>query len=109
MWNDPFSVFGSMSIPLLVSNLITLLGFFLAAYFAIKYTKSFYGRREKPKSWIAIVIGLVVISIAELGQFLLPYIENPTIFEGAFALLAQDVGIVMIVLGCYLLFKEVPS
>lgn len=108
MWNDPFSVFGLLSIPILVSNLITLLGFFLAAYFAIKYTRTFYEGREKPKSWVMIVIGLIVISIAELSQFLLPYIQSPTLIEGIFGLIAQDMGIVVIVLGCFLLFREVP-
>lgn len=108
MWNDPFSVFGLLSVPILVSNLITLLGFFLATYFAIRYTIAFYGGREKPKSWVMIVIGMTIISIAELGQFTLPYVQNPTLIEGVFGLITQDIGIAMIALGCFLLFREVP-
>ncbi|MFQ6055791.1 MAG: hypothetical protein ACE5J3_07400 [Methanosarcinales archaeon] len=108
MWSDPLTVFGSLSIPLLVSNFLTLLGFILAAFFALKYTQLFYEGRPKPKSWILIVAGLLAISISEIGQFLMPYRINPLIIEAIFTLITHSTGIILIVAGCYLLYKEIP-
>lgn len=107
MWENPLIVFGNLSIPFLVSNFLTLLGFFVAAYFAIKYTKIFYEGRGAPNSWRFIVAGLLSVSISEIGQFLLPYTINPSQIAGAMTLITFDVGIVLIVWGTFLLYKGV--
>ena len=107
LFADPFTAYGFLSTPLFVSNALTLLGFFLAAYLAIKYTQNFYERREKPRSWVMIVFGLIFIVVAELMQFLLPYRIDPTLWENIFVLIAQNAGIILIAGGAYSLSKEV--
>lgn len=107
MLENPLTALGELSIPFLISNLITLLGFFIAAYLAIKYTQKFYGGRPKPNSWVFIVAGLIIISLSEIGQFLLSYISSPSILEGVVTLVTFDGGIVLIVLGSYLLYRGV--
>ena len=108
---DPLTIFGEMSIPLLISNLATLIGFLLATYFAADYTEKFYGERPKPKSWIFIIAGLVSICIAEVGEFLSPYIFSSLDFTAlliqSIILSAQAVGVILIVGGCFLLSKEI--
>lgn len=108
MWADPFMVFGEMSIPIFISNLVTLLIFILATYFAYRYTESFYEGRPMTFSWMFIIIGLFAISLSEIGQFLIPYIVSPSIVEGVLILMVQSVAIVLIAAGCFMLYKEVP-
>ena len=105
MWENPLTVFGGFSIPLLTSNFLTLLGFFAAAYLALKYTERFYEGRGAPNSWRFIVAGLLTISISEIGQFLLPYRISPTQIEGGMTLITFSVGIVLVVYGTYLLYR----
>jgi uncharacterized membrane protein len=107
MWENPLTVFGNLSIPFLLSNFLTLLGFFVAAYLAIRYTKIFYEGRGAPNSWRFIVAGLLSVSISEIGQFLLSYISIPSQIEGAMTLITFDVGIVLVVWGTYLLYRGV--
>ncbi len=107
MFENILTAFGNLSVPFLMSNFLTLLGFFVAAYLAIKYTKIFYGGRGAPNSWRFIVAGLLSISISEVGQFLLSYVSSPSQIEGAMTLITFDVGIVLIVWGTYLLYRGV--
>jgi len=108
MWNDPFTVFGDMSIPIFSSNLVIVIIFALAAYFALKYTRSFYQERPIPQSWILIVSGLLAITLSEIGQFVLPYILEPVLIEAVLVLMIQSTGIILVTIGCYLLYKEIP-
>jgi len=107
MWGNPLTVFGDLSIPLLISNFVTLLGFFATTYLVIKYTQKFYGGRPKPNSWTFIVAGLTTLSLSETGQFLLPYRINPLPIEGIMTLLTFNIGIGLAVLGTYMLFRGV--
>ncbi len=107
MFENLLTAFGNLSVPFLISNLLTLSGFFIATFLALRYTQSFYGGRPKPNSWILIVAGLVSISLSEIGQFLLSYLPTPSFIEGALTLISFDMGITMIVLGTYLLYKGV--
>lgn len=107
MWLDPFTVFGAISTPMLVSNLATVIGFFLATYFALKYTKLFYEGRPKPKSWLLIVGGLSFITISEIAQFLILYRINPIVLEAMIILITQSIGILLIACGSLLLSREV--
>jgi len=107
MWINPLTMLGAMSIPFFVSNFATFLGFVLATYFSITYTKKFYEGRGKPSSWTLIVAGLAAFCISEFGQFLLPYRSNPFVFEALIILIAQSAGVLMIAIGSYLLLKEV--
>lgn len=108
---DPLTVFGEMSIPLLISNLATLIGFLLATYFAADYTEKFYGKRPKPRSWVFIIAGLVSVSIAEVGEFLSPYLFSSLDFIvlliQSTILSAQGIGVILIAAGCLLLSKEI--
>jgi len=103
---NPLNTFGEMSIPILISNFITLCGFILATWFAARYTDILYGGRPKPKSWLLIINGLLSLSIAETGQFLLPYRINPMIIEATLILISQGFGAILITIGCYLLSRE---
>jgi len=107
MWENPLIVFGNLSIPFLLSNFLTLLGFFVAAFFALMYTKKFYEGRGAPNSWRFVVAGLLSISISELGQFLLSYITDPSQMVGAMILITFDVGISLMVYGSYLLYRGI--
>ncbi len=110
MWVDPITAFGDFSVPLLISNLATLLGFVLAAFFALKYTNNFYEGRATPKSWFFIILGLSIVVISETLQVLLLYTVEPLSLlrsYNAIALVIQDIAMIMIVLGCLFLFREV--
>lgn len=107
MWANPLTVVGPMSIPFLLSNFATFLGFILATYFAMLYTKKFYEGRDKPISWTLIVAGLASFCVSEFGQFLLPYRVNPFALEAIIILIAQSSGVLMIAVGSYMLLKEV--
>lgn len=107
MWANPLTAIGTMSIPFLISNFATFLGFMLATYFTISYTKKFYEGRDKPASWTLIMAGLASFCISEFGQFLLPYRINPFAIEALVILIAQSSGVLMIAVGSYLLLKEV--
>lgn len=108
---DPLTIFGEMSIPLLISNFATLIGFLLATYFATDYTEKFYEGRPKPRSWIFIIAGLVSICIAEVGEFLSPYLFSSLDFIAlllqSIILSAQAIGVILIAGGCLLLSKEI--
>jgi len=107
MFADPLTAIGSMSIPFLISNLGTFIGFVMAAYFAIKYTFNFYEGRPKPLSWTLIITGLCSLCISELIQFMMPYRTNVMEIELLINLVAQNFGIMLIVFGCYLIWREV--
>lgn len=107
MFTDPLTAIGVMSIPFLISNLGTFVGFILATYFAFRYTFSFYEGRPKPLSWTLIITGLCSLCVSEMIQFFLPYRINPTGIEIAIGLIAQNFGTLLIVVGCYLIWREV--
>ena len=108
LWfNNPLTALLNLSIPFLVSNIITLAGFLLATFFAIRYTRIFYEGRPLGRSWASIIYGLIVLSSAETGELLLNYRISPTFYEGALILGAQMVGIMLIAFGCYNLSKEI--
>lgn len=110
MWVDPLVAFGDMSIPILISNAATLIGFFLASFFALKYTHKFYEGRPTPKSWFMIILGLSVLVVSEALQFIITYIEEVATllqFYNIVAISIQDIGIVVVLLGTFFLFKEV--
>jgi len=107
MWLNPLTLLGMLSIPFLLSNLATFIGFLLSAHYSMRYTISFYGGRQKPLSWVLIVCGLSSFCVSEFGQFLLPYRSNPNILETIITLAAQNFGVVAIAVGCFLIYKEV--
>lgn len=107
LFTDPFTAFGSMSIPFFISNLATFAGFLLATYFALKYTMKFYEGRPKPLSWELIITGLTALCISEFIQFFMPYRISMSDWELILNLVAQNFGILLIVVGCYLIWKEV--
>ena len=106
MWENPLTFFDYLSVPFLVSNFAVLSGFFLSALFAWSYTKGFYEGREKPKSWLLIVAGLTAMVLSETGQFLLPYRVSPPVEIVTAILMVQNIGVIFIATGCYLLFRE---
>ena len=109
MWIDPFLALGAISLPFFISNLLTFIGFLLATYFSFTYVAHFFEDRAKPMSWVMIVGGLTAFCFSELGQFLLPYRINPGVAEAVYVLAAQNIGIIMIVIGTIMLFREVTS
>ncbi len=109
MWVNPLTIMGAMSIPFLASNIATFIGFLLATFFTLSYTKIFYEGRQKPMSWVFIISGLAAFCISELGQLLLPYRVAPMAIEAMIVLIAQNSGAILIAAGAYMLFKEVPQ
>jgi len=109
MWQNPLILFGNLSIPFLVSNFLVVLGFVLSAWFAWGYTRKFYEGREKPLSWLLIVLGLSIMILSETGQFLSPYRVGITTLQATAILITQNIAVVMIAAGCYLLYREVGS
>ncbi len=109
MFTDPLTIMGAMSIPFLVSNFATFIGFLLATFFSMKYTAQFYEGRARPMSWGLILGGLMFFCVSEFGQFLLPYRLDPSFAEALLILVSQDLGVIMIAAGAYLLYKEVGS
>ena len=107
MFTDPLTAYGGMSIPFLLSNFGTFLAFLLAAYFALKYTLTFYEGRPKPLSWTLIITGLGVLCISEFIQFIMPYMITVGRMETLVNLMAQNFGLLSIVAGTYLIWKEV--
>lgn len=107
MFTDPLTAYGAMSIPFLISNFGTFLAFLLAAFFALKYTLAFYEGRPKPLSWTLIITGLGVLCISEFIQFLMPYMITVGRIETLVNLLSQNFGLLLIVAGTYLIWKEV--
>jgi len=107
IFKDVFTAFGTLSMPFLISNLITVLGFLIATWLAIRYTSLFYEGRPLPKSWFSIITGFVSLSFGEVGQFLIGYRDFPTIFEGATVLGATLLGVTLIAVGCFHLSREI--
>ncbi|MBR9682182.1 MAG: hypothetical protein GOV02_00740 [Candidatus Aenigmarchaeota archaeon] len=107
MFTDPFTAYGALSIPFLISNFGTFLAFLLAAIFALKYTLTFYEGRPKPLSWTLIITGLITLCISEFIQFIMPYMISMGRLEVFVNLLAQNFGLLLIVGGTYLIWKEV--
>lgn len=108
LWTNPLTIFESLSLSMLISNLATVIGFILALYFAVSYTKIFYEGRPKPKSWNYIEYGLFFICITEIVQFSLLYRINPHVIEGIVSLCSEIIGVIWVGWGCFLLYKEVP-
>ena len=106
-FSDPLTAFYDISVPFLLSNIITLLGFLIATWFAIRYTRIFYEGRPLGRSWSSIIYGLISLSMSETLGLFLTYRIQPTIFEGATVLGAQILGVALIALGCYSLSREV--
>ena len=107
---NPLDVLGFLALPLLVSNLLLVFGFALSAYFAWKYTQTFYGDRPKPKSWKFLILALLLMSFSEIGATLLFYTIGPKIFLVIFTLvliIARIFAGIFIILGSWLLYKEV--
>ena len=109
MWINPFLALGAISLPFFFSNLLTFFGFLFAAYFSLTYVVRFFEDKSKPMSWIMIVSGLTAFCFSELGQFLLPYRVAPTVTEAVYVLAAQNIGIILIVIGTIMMFREVTS
>jgi hypothetical protein len=107
VWRDPLTAFGLLSAPLLFDNLLSIIGFMLAAWFCLHYTLKFYEGRPKPPSWLLIVAGLLVTGVSEIGQAFLLYQVSPGMIEPLIILLANIASGIAIVTGCYFLFKEV--
>ncbi len=107
VFKDPLTAFGSLSVPFFISNIITLLGFLLATWFAIKYTNIFYEGRPLPKSWFLIITGFIALSLGEIGGFYIAYRDTPIITEGASILGATMLGVTLIAVGCYQLSREI--
>ncbi|MCD6476638.1 MAG: hypothetical protein J7K26_00525 [Candidatus Aenigmarchaeota archaeon] len=104
MWLNPLSVFGILSIPIFISNLLTVILFLCASLFTFIYTIKFYENRKKPKRWFALIFGLLIICISEFGQFLLPYMIQPAEDIFRLILLFQNIGIMLIAIFSVILF-----
>jgi len=107
-----------MAIPILdsyivITSLIALVLFFLSSGSALSYTKTFYGDRPVPRSWLLIVMGIVINAIAEageLGVFVEVIFWNiiPGIPEGMIELAAHAIAGIILAIGGYMLWKEIP-
>ena len=60
---------------LIFSNLIISIWFIAVFFLIIKRTITFYGNREKPKSWITISLGIVFLGLATFTNAAVYYVE----------------------------------
>ena len=67
----------------LFSNFILSVWFILIFVLIIKRTKTFYGSREKPKSWITISLGIIFLGLATFTftaiSYVEPFLAGPTL------------------------------
>lgn len=106
-------VIGLLNWLIIVTSFIGVMFLFAAAGFAIRYTKTFYGDRPVPRSWMLIVIGLLANAIAETGELgvfgeVLLLNTMPGIPEGMIELAAHAIGGIALGAGAYMLWKEMP-
>ncbi len=59
----------------LFSNFILSVWFAVIFFLIIKRTYDFYGKREKPKSWITISIGIIFLGMATFVNTAVSYVE----------------------------------
>jgi len=59
----------------LFSNFIFSGWFVIIFFLVIKRTRDFYGKREKPKSWVTISLGIIFLGLATLTNTALSYVE----------------------------------
>jgi len=59
----------------LFSNFILSVWFVLIFFLILKRTRSFYGNREKPKSWITISLGIIFLGLATFTFTAVSYVE----------------------------------
>lgn len=65
----------------LFSNFI-LSGWFVVIFFLIfRFTKNFYGSREKPVSWMFIMSGMVFLGFATFTSSVMTYIDPNSMFS----------------------------
>ncbi|MBU5557897.1 MAG: hypothetical protein QW751_02260 [Candidatus Aenigmatarchaeota archaeon] len=107
-----------MTIGLLDSFIIATSGIgvtllFVSSALALRYTHVFYGDRPVPRSWIMILVGLLANAIAEAGELgvfgeALFWHTIPGIPEGMVELAAHAIAGIMLAIGAYMLYKEIP-
>jgi len=105
-WIDPFTNFGDISLVVLASSIIAVLGFLIATVFIHLYSKKFYVG-ETPKSWSMFFRGLLLVTLYQLLKVPFTY---KWIYGDLFTvlfLIFQIVAISSLVYGLYLLKKEV--
>ncbi len=72
---------------LLFSNFMISAWFVLIFFLIIKRTITFYGQREKPKSWITISLGIMFLGLATFVNtgiaYVQSYVAGPELGPGA--------------------------
>lgn len=102
-----------LALSIIASSAVGVLLLFVAAGRALAYTQTFYGDRPVPRSWLFIVVGLMANALAEageLGVFTKVALSGlpPGIPEGVFELACHAVAGIMLAVGAYMLWKEIP-
>lgn len=106
-WNDPLTYFGDLSIMVLISSFIAIIGFLAAGFYVREYFKNFFGVTEAPKGWLYFFYGLVLSSLYQLLK--VPYTYE-WIYGDIFIILFlifQVVAIGVLAYGLYLMNKEI--
>lgn len=104
---NPFSGgFIGDSIVTLVSQILIVGGFLLAAYFIIRYLKKFYGGRPIPREWNLFWWAMVWGTIHEVWEMASIYhLVSGTLVKPIFFVIQMIAGIYLIA-GSYLLAKK---
>ena len=106
-WTDPLAQFGELSLLILISSAIAILGFFLAGVFIRQYNRKFFEVGAIPKGWKFFSIGLLLSSLYSLLKVPFTY---KWIFGDAYVMLFlifQVIAVWIMVYGLKLMIKEI--
>lgn len=98
---------------IMVTSVASVILLFLTNFSSLKYTRTFYGDRPIPRSWVLIMIGLLGNAIAESGE-LWGYADValkqmiPSLSVGMIGLVAHMIAGISLAIGAYMLWKEIP-
>jgi len=71
-WTNPLTLFGEISLWVLASSIIAIIGFFVASFFIYKYYKKFYVG-EVPKGWQMFFLGLMLMAYYQIVKIPFTY------------------------------------
>jgi hypothetical protein len=105
-WVDPFTIAGALGVPAILGNVISVVGFVLAALLISRYQKKFYEGRPVPAGWTLFYAGLILIALHQLFEVPIMYGWAYGVIPVLFFVFFDVATILSIVIGTYLISKE---